>query len=101
MCRKGKSALLTVHVLYLVSAAQDNGRGQRLQCSHYRPKEPVRRPDVVGDPLEAAGDAPSSMPIVVYCHCNSGSRRDAEEALSVLLPTGITVFCFDFAVRFT
>ena len=38
------------------------------------------------------------LPIVVYCHCNSGSRRDAEEALYVLLPQGISVFCLDFAV---
>ncbi len=37
--------------------------------------------------------------MVIYCHCNSGSRRDAEEALHVLLPHGITVFTLDFAVR--
>lgn len=35
---------------------------------------------------------------MVYCHCNSGSRRDAEEVLYHLLPKGITVFAFDFAV---
>lgn len=29
---------------------------------------------------------------------NSGSRRDAEEILYHLLPKGITVFAFDFAV---
>ena len=38
-------------------------------------------------------------PCVIYAHCNSGSRRDAEEALYVLLPHNITVFCLDFAVR--
>ena len=45
------------------------------------------------------GAAP--VPCVVYCHCNSGSRRDAEEALYVLLPHDIGVFCLDFAVRQT
>lgn len=40
-----------------------------------------------------------SRPCVIYAHCNSGSRRDAEEALYVLLPHNITVFCLDFAVR--
>lgn len=30
---------------------------------------------------------------------NSGSRRDAEEVLYHLLPKGMTVFAFDFAVR--
>ena len=38
------------------------------------------------------------LPCVVYCHCNSGSRRDAEEALHLLLPHNITVFYLDFAV---
>lgn len=32
------------------------------------------------------------------CHCNSGSRRDAEEALNLLQPLYITVFCLGFAV---
>ena len=38
------------------------------------------------------------LPCVVYCHCNSGSRRDAEEVLYHLLPRGMTVFALDFAV---
>ena len=38
-------------------------------------------------------------PCCLYAHCNSGSRRDAEEALYVLLPHNVTVFCLDFAVR--
>ena len=46
-----------------------------------------------------AGWAPTPVPCVVYCHCNSGSRRDAEEALHVLLLHDIGVFCLDFAVR--
>ena len=63
---------------------QTNAKGQRLQCSHFlgRETQPKQAP-----------------PIVVYCHCNSGSRRDAEEAVYALLPSGITVFAFDFAVR--
>jgi hypothetical protein len=32
------------------------------------------------------------------CAGNSGSRRDAEEILFHMLPKGITVFGFDFAV---
>jgi hypothetical protein len=35
---------------------------------------------------------------VVYSHCNSGSRRDAEEAVFLLIPLGISVFTVDFAV---
>ena len=66
------------------SVAQTNKAGQKLQCSHFRLEMLPR------------GFPP---PVVIYCHCNSGSRRDAEEALHVLLPHGITVFTLDFAVR--
>ena len=59
-----------------------NRQGQKLQCSHFRPR----------------GFGATKLPCVVYCHCNSGSRRDAEEALDVLLPSNITVFALDFAV---
>lgn len=38
------------------------------------------------------------LPCVIYCHTNSGSRRDAEEILYTLLPKGVTVFALDFAV---
>lgn len=64
-------------------AAQVNKRGLKLQCSHYKP---------------SGASAEHALPIVIYCHCNSGSRRDAEEAFYVLLPHNITVFCLDFAV---
>lgn len=63
---------------------QENKKKQKLQCSHYKAEKPWHA---------------HPLPIVVYCHCNSGSRRDAEEALYVLLPQGISVFCLDFAVR--
>ncbi len=63
---------------------QTNARGLRLECSHFRPVE------------APAGEA---LPVVVYCHCNSGSRRDAEEAVLALLPHHVSVFALDFAVR--
>ncbi|CAL8472078.1 g11620 [Coccomyxa elongata] len=61
-----------------------NKAGFKLECSHYKPDESA-----------VAGE--KSLPIVVYCHCNSGSRRDAEEALCVLMPHGIHVVTLDFA----
>jgi pimeloyl-ACP methyl ester carboxylesterase len=60
-----------------------NDRQQRLLCSHYR------------HCVVTSKDG--RLPCVVYCHTNSGSRRDAEEILFSLLPRGITVFAFDFA----
>ncbi|GIL83651.1 hypothetical protein Vretimale_10449 [Volvox reticuliferus] len=60
-----------------------NKRGLLLQCSHYLPKH-VRGKD-------------GRLPCVIYCHCNSGSRRDAEEAICVLIPCGVSVFTLDFA----
>lgn len=71
------------------SPAQTNRRGATLQVSHYTP--------VATDagPLRGAG---GQLPAVVYCHCNSGSRRDAEEAVGHLLPMGIGVVAFDFMV---
>jgi len=62
---------------------QVNKRGHKLQCSHYKPSDTT---------------AEHGRPIVVYCHCNSGSRRDAEEAFYVLIPQDVTVFCLDFSV---
>ncbi|KDD74697.1 hypothetical protein H632_c1127p1, partial [Helicosporidium sp. ATCC 50920] len=37
------------------------------------------------------------LPAVIYCHCNSGSRRDAEEILWHLLPRQVTVLALDCA----
>jgi hypothetical protein len=64
---------------------QENRRGQKLQASHYRPC--------------VVTSSDGRLPCVVYCHCNSGSRRDAEEILYHCLPRGMTVMAFDFAVR--
>lgn len=60
-----------------------NQRGMRLQCSHFIPRH-VRGKD-------------GRLPCVIYCHCNSGSRRDAEEAICILIPQGVSVFTLDFA----
>ena len=49
-------------------------------------------------PLHLKG-ADGKLPCVVYCHSNSGSRRDAEEAVLLLVPLGISVFAVDFSVR--
>lgn len=58
-----------------------NSRGHVLQCSHFTPNK--------GDP--------AALPCVVYLHSNLGSRVEALGVLHVLLPAGITVFCFDFS----
>uniref|UniRef100_A0A7N0U753 Serine aminopeptidase S33 domain-containing protein n=1 Tax=Kalanchoe fedtschenkoi TaxID=63787 RepID=A0A7N0U753_KALFE len=59
-----------------------NCHGEVLQCSHYVP-------------INSTSDKP--LPCVIYCHGNSGSRVDANEAALILLPTSITVFTFDFS----
>ena len=61
----------------------ENRRGESLSCSHYRPC-------VVHSDDGAA-------PCVIYCHANSGSRRDAEEIVYSLLPYSISVFAMDFS----
>lgn len=61
-----------------------NKRDERLQCSYWEPDDPI----VTSKPI----------PAVVYCHCNSGSRLDAAEAISILLPMGVRVFSMDFSV---
>ena len=58
--------------------------GLRLACSHYRPEIPHRDPT-------------SLPPCVVYLHGNSGSRCDAVDVARLLLPSGVTVFAFDFS----
>jgi hypothetical protein len=72
-------------------APQTNRRGEKLQCSHYVP--------IATDQGRLRG-RDGKLPVVVYCHCNSGSRRDAEEAVGHLLPMGIGVVAFDFSVSF-
>lgn len=62
---------------------QRNKKDQKLMCSHYRPCV-VESQD-------------GKLPCVIYCHTNSGSRRDAEEIVFSLLPYGCTVFALDFS----
>ena len=64
---------------------QENAQKQQIKCSHLVPKYPPESKE-------------GKLPCVVYCHCNSGSRRDSEEALHLLLPQNITVFALDFVV---
>ncbi|CAL5224837.1 g7591 [Coccomyxa viridis] len=59
-------------------------RKVKLECSLFTPE------------VEATCSG-GGMPLVIYCHCNSGSRRDSEEALHLLMPAGIRVFALDFA----
>eukprot|EP00882_Tetradesmus_deserticola_P027648 GHRQ01030694.1.p1 GENE.GHRQ01030694.1~~GHRQ01030694.1.p1 ORF type:complete len:102 (-),score=41.41 GHRQ01030694.1:278-583(-) len=63
---------------------QKNNAGQQIMVSHYLPMNAHTRDD--------------KLPVVVYCHCNSGSRRDAEEAVWHLLPCGVGVVALDFTV---
>jgi len=60
-----------------------NKKGLKLVCSHFVPED--------------ARGKDGRLPCVIYCHCNSGSRRDAEEAVWILLPLGVSVFTLDFA----
>eukprot|EP00201_Polytomella_parva_P000505 CAMPEP_0175073080 /NCGR_PEP_ID=MMETSP0052_2-20121109/20324_1 /TAXON_ID=51329 ORGANISM="Polytomella parva, Strain SAG 63-3" /NCGR_SAMPLE_ID=MMETSP0052_2 /ASSEMBLY_ACC=CAM_ASM_000194 /LENGTH=870 /DNA_ID=CAMNT_0016340771 /DNA_START=18 /DNA_END=2627 /DNA_ORIENTATION=- len=59
-----------------------NKKGLKLVCSLFRPGT-------------RSFDEP--VPCVIYCHCNSGSRRDAEEAVWTLIPLGVAVVAFDFS----
>ncbi|KAF0975618.1 hypothetical protein FDP41_005612 [Naegleria fowleri] len=59
-----------------------NSRGKVIECSHYQPIESQRTKE--------------KLPCVIYCHGNCGSRCDALDAVSILLPYNITVFAFDF-----
>jgi pimeloyl-ACP methyl ester carboxylesterase len=60
-----------------------NHAGLSLECSHFEPFEKQRQWE--------------EMPCVIYMHGNSSSRLEALEAVSFLLPSNITLFCFDFA----
>jgi len=57
-----------------------NKRNQILQCSQYYGIKHRRR-----------------MPVVIYCHGNSGCRIDAQEALQHLLKMELSVVSFDFS----
>ena len=58
-----------------------NSRNLTLQCSFFEP----------------IGRQKTTLPCVIYCHGNCGSRLDAYESVELLLPKEISVFVFDFA----
>jgi len=62
-----------------------NERGQRLQCSHFRPID------------RALEEGRKKLPCVVYLHGNCSSRCEALDAVQVLLPRNIMVFCLDLS----
>jgi hypothetical protein len=59
-----------------------NFHNQKLQCSWYDREDLRTQPHAC----------------VLYLHANSGSRVNAKQAVKVLLPMGISVVTFDFAV---
>lgn len=62
-----------------------NPRGQKLECSHFRPIDP------------ALDQGDTKLPCVVYLHGNCSSRLEAADTLHVLLPRNIMVFCLDLS----
>ena len=61
----------------------ENKRKLTLQCSWFEPTKDCRTKE--------------KLPCLIYCHGNSGSRLDALDCASLLLPCNITLFCFDFS----
>ncbi len=61
----------------------ENKFGNTLQCSHFEPFESAREYE--------------QLPCVIYMHGNSSARIEALDAVPILLPQNITLFCFDFA----
>ena len=87
-----------------------NARGHMLKCSHFQPAEEeedeTELPDENDELLDTAGPAAwgskfrpraKPFPCVVFCHGNAGSRVDSLPLLPLLLPAGISLFCFDFS----
>lgn len=60
-----------------------NDRKQKLKCSYFEPAD-SERPG-------------KELPCVIYLHGNSSSRVEAVPYVKSLLPSAITLFCFDFA----
>jgi len=60
-----------------------NPRGMDLHCSWYEPHPDVR--------------PTAKLPVVVYCHGNSGCRCDGNDSAYTLLMQNITVFVVDFS----
>lgn len=58
-----------------------NERNMKLECSHFTP----------------ADQGAKTLPVCVYLHGNCSSRLEAADALKVLLPLNVTVFCLDLS----
>ena len=58
-----------------------NSRGLTLQCSWFFPKFSETQ----------------SIPCIIYCHGNCGSRCDALDIAKSLLPIGVSIFALDFS----
>ena len=84
----GKNGSFTIHGQQATREdfVVTNKKEEKIQCSQWQLAS-----------LGAAGHEP--LPCVIYCHCNSGSRLDAEEAIGQLVPLGVRVFALDFTVR--
>jgi len=61
----------------------NNARGQKLACSHF---EPI-----------AAERVARELPCVIYLHGNCSSRLEALATFESILPSNISLFCFDFS----
>ena len=59
-----------------------NKRGLKIQCSHFEPLESDRKW--------------KDMPCVIYLHGNSSCRLEALECVPYILPSNMTLMCFDF-----
>ena len=42
-------------------------------------------------------DHPESLPVIIFLHGNSGSRRDVLKYLRIILENEMNIFCFDFS----
>lgn len=103
-----------------------NGRGLRLQASHYVPEgggpgwgaSPVSSPRASPVAVRGGGggggggsrdastastttaadrESPPLLPAVVYCHGNGSCRVEAQVLAPLLLPYGVSLFALDFS----
>jgi hypothetical protein len=86
-----------------------NEQNQSLYCSHFEVFKKIQKSNHLSSkPLQAIHhqaiyngmnneEERIKSPCVIYLHGNSSSRLEALNCLPVLLPLGISLFCFDFA----
>jgi len=63
-------------------------RGLNLRCSHFMVKELAE---------SKPGDGVEPQPVVIYLHQNASCRLEALNLVPLLLPLGMSLFCFDFS----